>query len=73
MLLIYVYYAVVPEHIENKQRDAIFNFLKDKYPNDVLDDDNLEQVLVDIFEHEYLDDYDNLRRELQDYRGDIQL
>lgn len=33
-------------------------------------EDNLEEILVDLFEHEFLENHDKVRKELQDYRGD---
>ena len=33
-------------------------------------EDNLEEIIVDLFEHEFLENHDKVRKELQDYRGD---
>ena len=56
-----------------ESREEVLSYLKKQYPQGVLSgetENNLEEIIVDLFEHEFLENHDKVRKELQDYRGD---
>ena len=56
-----------------QSREEVLKYLKKKYPQGVLSgetENNLEEIIVDLFEREFLENHDKVRKELQDYRGD---
>jgi len=72
-LLLYIYHAVIPAKTQMESREEVLSYLKKQYPQGVLSgetENNLEEIIVDLFEHEFLENHDKVRKELQDYRGD---
>jgi hypothetical protein len=71
-MLIYIFHVIVSG--EPGDRKELYSFIVDKFPNQQLEGEDeafVEEVMLDLFENEYLVEYDGLRNEFQQYKQSV--
>ena len=69
VMLIYIYHVVVKGKVNGRR--GLYQMIKEKYEGQVLEGEteaNVEEVMIDLFEHEFLFPHDGLRHEFQQYK-----
>jgi hypothetical protein len=64
VMLIYIYHVVVKGKVEGRR--GLYQMIQETYPGQLLEGEteaNVEEVMIDIFENEFLFDHDGLRHE----------
>ena len=64
VMLIFIYHVIVKDKVEGR-RD-LYQFIVDHYPKHMLEGETeaqVEEVMIDLFENEFLVDFDGLRNE----------
>ena len=75
--MIFIFHVIMPADIMNTKltRKSSYDYLKEKYPFAVLEgetDQNLEEILIDLFENEFLIDSEvqTLRKDFRSFKMD---